>query len=145
MKKEALSNYFASYPWINFSSFKDLDGNDLEEPIDADLVVDNANGQPIYYKITNDTELEVTYRNIRYNSYSGNIIIPSEVTYDGKIRKVTKIGDYAFYNCNDLINVQIPNTVSMIGNYTFCNTTVQRNFPIRSADHYRSHSEDVLV
>ena len=25
------------------------------------------------------------------------------------------------------------------------NTTVQRNFPIRSADHYRSHSEDVLV
>ena len=24
-------------------------------------------------------------------------------------------------------------------------TTVQRNFSIRSADHYRSHSEDVLV
>ena len=24
-------------------------------------------------------------------------------------------------------------------------TTVQRNFPIRSADYYRSHSEDVLV
>jgi hypothetical protein len=27
----------------------------------------------------------------------------------------------------------------------FVFTTVQRNFPIRSADYYRSHSEDVLV
>ena len=32
-----------------------------------------------------------------------------------------------------------------IFNYLLYFTTVQRNFPIRSADHYRSHSEDVLV
>lgn len=29
--------------------------------------------------------------------------------------------------------------------FTITNTTVQRNFPIRSTDHYRSHSEDFLV
>ena len=34
---------------------------------------------------------------------------------------------------------------NMWGNLSSKLTTVQRNFPIRSTDHYRSHSEDFLV
>ena len=35
------------------------------------------------------------------------------------------------------------NVVLSIMDVTNCSTTVQRNFPIRSTDHHRSHSEDV--
>lgn len=41
--------------------------------------------------------------------------IPRE--YDGK--PVTSIGNYAFYNCESLESVIIPNTVTSIGNYAF--------------------------
>ena len=34
---------------------------------------------------------------------------------------VTNIGNYAFYNCRDLISVNIPNSVTYIGDYAFYN------------------------
>ncbi len=47
-----------------------------------DIEVENADGVTIYYNyITDATELEVTYKTTSYNSYSGNIVIPEEVTY----------------------------------------------------------------
>lgn len=54
----------------------------------------------IYYDITSATDLtcEVTYRN-NYN-YTGNIVIPESVTYNGTTYSVTSIGDYAFCHCN---------------------------------------------
>ena len=36
----------------------------------------------IYYNLNNDTkEATVTYKTYSYNSYSGNVIIPSSMTY----------------------------------------------------------------
>lgn len=46
--------------------------------------------------------------------YSGAIIIPSTITYEGKIYTITNIQDYAFSYCPDLITVSIPSTVSKI-------------------------------
>ena len=86
------------------------------------------------------------------------IVIPSSVT---------SIGNSAFSGCSSLSEIVIPSSVTSIGRGAFrnCNfpndlkqelisrfgddifslyyTTVQRNFPIRSTDHHRSHSEDV--
>ncbi len=51
----------------------------------------------------------------RYIGNNGKLIIPSQI--GGK--EVVRIGDYAFEGCRSLINVEIANSVTSIGCYTF--------------------------
>lgn len=89
-----------------------------------DIEVKNSDGVTIYYcYINNQTELEVSYRGSYVrdysNEYSGSVVIPTSVTYNGKTYQVTSIGDYAFWSCSDLTSVTIPNSVTSIGDYAF--------------------------
>ena len=91
-----------------------------------DIAVENADGVTIYYNYINDgKELEVTFRGSYYdqydNEYQGNIVIPEEVTYMNRTRKVTKIGHEAFSYCRGLTSITIPNSVTSIGNSAFYN------------------------
>ena len=89
-----------------------------------DFSAENTDGVTIYYYYINDaTELAVTYANANYNSYSGSIVIPEEVTYMNRTRKVTSIGKNAFRYCNLLTSITIPNSVTNIGSYAFANCT----------------------
>ena len=89
-----------------------------------DIEVQNADGVTIYYNyINNGTELEVTFRGDRYDSYSneyqGNVAIPEKATYMNRTRKVTSIGNYAFDYCHKLTSITIPNSVTSIGTEAF--------------------------
>ena len=56
---------------------------------------------------------------IRGGNYSGDIVIPSEITYNDVTCSVTSIGEYAFSGCSGLTSVTIGNSVTSIGNYAF--------------------------
>ncbi len=73
----------------------------------------------IYYKITGDGKVSVTYKDGNYNTYSGRVSIPRTVAYGGVNYTVTAIDNVAFFNCPNLTDVVIPETVTAIGNTTF--------------------------
>ncbi len=77
----------------------------------------------IYYNITNSTDktVYVTYKgNDSYSAaYSGAIVIPETVTYDGITYSVTAIGYRALGSCSGLTSITIPNSVTSIGNEAF--------------------------
>lgn len=85
----------------------------------GDIAVKNADGVTIYYYYINDyKELEVT--DYPYDVYSGNIVIPEEVTYMNRTRRVTSIGNGAFSRCRKkLTSVTIPNSIKKIGEAAF--------------------------
>lgn len=51
--------------------------------------------------------------------YSGDIVIPSAVQYEGISYKVKRIANAAFANCSELKSVTLPETVGYIANYAF--------------------------
>ena len=54
-----------------------------------------------------DGEVEVTSKGRYYSDYSGSVVIPATVTYDGKTYHVTSIGSSAFRVCTGLMSVEI--------------------------------------
>ncbi|OFX68411.1 MAG: hypothetical protein A2X12_10110 [Bacteroidetes bacterium GWE2_29_8] len=80
------------------------------------FIVDDIN-----YYLTSSNTVGVVEKTPKYE---GNIIIPSTINYDGKFYSVTTIGSYAFYNCNSLTSVTIPNTVITINPFAFMSSSL---------------------
>ena len=69
----------------------------------------------IFYNLF-ETDAEVTSNP---NGYSGNIVIPSTVIYEGATYDVTIIGSQAFYYCTALTSIILPNSIATIGSSAF--------------------------
>lgn len=75
----------------------------------------------LYYNITGDTTVEVTYELLESaytpDNYAGvtDVIIPEYVVYSGKTYTVTRIGVDAFHKSSDIRSIVIPNTIHTLG------------------------------
>lgn len=58
------------------------------------------------------------------------IDIPSKVKIDGKVYKVTSIGDKAFDGCSSLTSIKIPEGVTKIGNNAFADCSSLKSIKI---------------
>ncbi len=71
----------------------------------------------IWYNLLSKTnEAQVT---CNANYYSGEIVIPATIIFEGTEYNVTLIGDDAFRNCEDLNSIIISESVKSIGEYAF--------------------------
>ena len=80
----------------------------------------------LYYNFVSGTsdQIAVTY-NDKYNTdYSGDIVIPQTVSRNNITYKVTIIGNSAFYWCEKLTSVVLPNTIQTIESWAFCGSSL---------------------
>ena len=90
-------------------------------PLIGTRFFDEASG--LYYNITSNSTVEVTYGQWHFNTYVGDIIVPSTVDYEGVTYTVTAIGEIAFGGCEGQLNsVIVPNTVTTIGESAFASS-----------------------
>lgn len=52
------------------------------------------------------------------NPYSGEVVIPAAITYNGTTYSVTEIEKKAFYE-SEIVGISVPSTISSIGDYAF--------------------------
>ncbi len=101
----SLSAYKRASYWYNFKTI-------VENTCDY-------KSKGVYYKINKYKETAEVTSYPEDDPYSGNQTIQSSVTYNDKNYNVTSIGDYAFYVCEDLYSVTIPESVTSIGEAAF--------------------------
>ena len=53
------------------------------------------------------------------DEYSGDVVIPETVTYNGITYSVTSLGESCFYECYSLTAITIPNSVTRLGSSCF--------------------------
>lgn len=108
----------------------------------------------IYYNITGNNTVEVTYSDRDNNTYSGSVSIPETVTNNGTEYSVTTIGEHAFqgsavtsvsmpegiisidYNafkgCQNLESVTLPESLTTLGSYAFYSCKLLKTIKIPS-------------
>ena len=91
----------------------------------------------ICYNI-NGNEAAVTskgdYYDMYFVGYLGSVVIPPTVTYNGTTYPVTSIDEIAFYCCEGLTSVDIPSSITKIGNFAFGNCPVLTSIVVESGN-----------
>lgn len=115
-----------------------------------DFSKSNSEGKTIFYSFIGGDEVAVAKG---YYAYSGRIVIPRQVYYNGSYYRVTSIAPYAFEDGKNVSYLYIPSSITSIGEFAFidcgynidvniedmsawCNTTLgnEHASPLSSAD-----------
>ena len=69
----------------------------------------------LWYELLSKTKEAKVIQYKNNSKYSGDIVIPQNLEYEGVTYSVTNIGDNAFSGCKKLTSITIPNSVTSIG------------------------------
>lgn len=89
----------------------------------VDVIIDD-----LKYRLYQPTNTATVISNNKI--YSGDIVIPSTVAYDGTSYSVNAIGEGAFQGCEDLTSVDIPSSASWFGKNCFSGCTNLMSAPL---------------
>ena len=83
----------------------------------------------IYYNILSQDDRTVEVTESPYG-YAGDVVIPAEVMYDGRTYQVTTIGERAFYECVDLVSVDMQGVTTIgVGAFSSCGALTSVEMP----------------
>ena len=84
----------------------------------------------IYYEITSFKDLTCGVAQGE-NEYEGDIVIPAQVEYNNRLLKVQEIRSRAFNLCSSLTSIEIPNSVTVIGEdaFSYCSKLTSIEIP----------------
>lgn len=83
---------------------------------DFNIKIENAT---LRFNVADEENLYATLTGYEGEKPCGDLVIPEEVTYEGKKLKVTTIGSEAFCDCNSLTSITIPNNITTIEERAF--------------------------
>ena len=75
-----------------------------------------------YYTRQSANTVNISFKGSNYSSsmaYSGDVVVPDQVEFDGVTYTVVGVDDGTFNYCRELTSVVLPNTVTTLGNYVF--------------------------
>lgn len=78
----------------------------------------NSDGKTLYCQVTDASAHHAALRSVT-NGYSGSIIVPEQVDYQGEQYTITCVNALAFQNCNNLKYVSLPSTITEVKNNAF--------------------------
>ena len=111
----AINSYKATAPWSSFKDIVDLNsggsGNN-DTPPSGTFEIGG-----IYYNLVGKSMQAEVISNP--NRYSGEVVIPATVEYEGSTYSVTSIGTGAFTDCDNMTSITIPNSITTIGEEAF--------------------------
>ena len=115
-------NKFTSFMTLLLVVFSLISISTIKSFAEVGDVIEEGN-----FKFTVLDKNSVSLTDVIDKAVSGEQIIPQEV--DGK--KVIEIGDSAFYRCQQMTSIKIPNTITSIGNSAFesCSKLKQVDIP----------------
>ena len=120
VKKGVYDNYMADSNWSIYNIVPDIDG-------EVTFLEFTENG--IKYKMTAEDKVSVVCPingkpdSSNPNTYTGDIVIPSQVTHDGKTYNVTSIANYAFRYA-DIASITLPEGLVSIGEEAIYKTQI---------------------
>ena len=85
----------------------------------------------IYYKVQSTTVTVVKHQT-KGEKYSGDVVIPSIVSYKGKEYTVMEIGTSAFQECINLTSIELPSTLKQIDARAFLDCSALKEVVIPS-------------
>lgn len=99
----------------------------------------------ILYEVTSKSDsLTVKVACQSPKSAKGDIVIPEYVEYYTRKYKVTSINNQAFFRCNEIYSITIPNTVSSIGEDAFSKCKDLSEINVAKDNEFYSSAEGVL-
>lgn len=87
----------------------------------------------VYYSITDSKKntVEVTHNADTVNTYQlEKYSIPDKVSYNDKKFSVNRIGDRAFFGCDQVVSIDLPESIKSIGNSTFAACKMLSSIPL---------------